>query len=203
MSDAEPLEPFLSHVFKESWEVFKEDPVLYIVAALIQTLLGVFTLGLLLGPLYIGMVRIIAARRRGEAAGIGDIFGMAEWGAGIVAFILIAIGVIVGSIFLILPGIAFALFASLTFHAIALDDDGAVDAIKTSFGVIKDNFANVFVLMLLLTVLSMVGSVVWIGSLVTAPFTAVAMTVAYQRMTQAAPVAGELSAASGQPTAQV
>lgn len=196
MSDAEPLEPFMNHVFSESWREFSEEPALYILAGLVVIAGTIVSLGLLLAPLSVGMARLVAARRRGEAASVGDVLSHAEWGGGIVVGILIAVGVSIGLLFLVVPGLLFAFFSSLTLHAMALEDEGPIDAIKTSFSLVKDHAANLFVLSVVLTALASAGGAIMLGALLTTPFILIAYTVAYQRITLAGTAHFEPSAGS-------
>ena len=59
---------------------------------------------------------------------MADVFGgFSKFGASLIAFLLIGVGVLIGSFFLFVPGLVFGLLMAFTFHAIAIDDEDAID----------------------------------------------------------------------------
>jgi uncharacterized membrane protein len=182
--EPEPVGSFVEYVGGESWNVFKQDAVLYILASLAVTVGSIVSLGLLSGPLTVGFLNIVHKRQRGEEASVGDIAsGFDKFVPSFLAMIIIGVCVVLGSC-LIVAGLIFAFFAAFTFHAVAFEDAPAVDAIKRSFVVVKDNLVNTIALLLGIAVLSAVGSMVIIGFIVTSPLGMVATVIAWQRITQ-------------------
>lgn len=173
----------IQDIFTRSWDVFKKDAVLYIVASLIVGVVGSLTVGILAGPLTIGFIRLTRDRLKGQEVGAGDVFGgMSMLIPSLIATILIAIAVTIGSLLLVLPGIAVAVLCAYTYHVMAYDDASVGDALKGSFELVKNNLLLVIILMVLVGILNMIGSVVVVGVLLTAPFSLVAMTVAFEHM---------------------
>lgn len=173
----------IQSIFTRSWEVFKKDPVLYIVASLIVGVVGTVSLGILAAPLMVGFIRLTRNRMRGEEVGAGDVFGgMSALIPSLIAAILIAIGVGIGSLLLVLPGIAVAVIFSYAFHLIAYDDANVGDALKGSFELVKNNILLVILVMVLIGILNSIGGVVVVGVLLTGPFSMVASTVAFEEM---------------------
>ena len=78
----------------------------------------------------------------------------------ILASLLVGIIVTIGFVLLILPGIVLAFFLMFTFVALMLDESNPLQAIGRSFGVVKDNFASVFVFFLVLIALAVLVGVV-------------------------------------------
>lgn len=66
----------------------------------------------------------------------------------------------VGTLLLIIPGIIISFFLMFTFVALMLDDLGAFQAIGASLRVVRDNFAVVFVLFLVMVALGVLAGVV-------------------------------------------
>jgi membrane-anchored glycerophosphoryl diester phosphodiesterase (GDPDase) len=173
----------IQDIFSRTWEAFKKDAVLYIIAALIVMVVGTVTLGILAGPLTVGFIRLTRDRMKGQEVGAGDVFaGMSALIPSLIAVILIAIGVSIGTMLLVLPGLAVGVLCAFALHFIAYDDASVGDALKNSFELVKNNILLVIILMVLVGILNSLGSVVVVGVLVTAPFSMVAMNVAFEHM---------------------
>ncbi len=172
----------IQQIFTRSWGVFKEDMVLYIIASLIVAVVGGLSLGILMPTLMVGFVKLVRKRMAGEEASAGDVFDFSAFVPALIVGIIIGVGVMVGSMLLVLPGIAVALVTGYSFHFIAYDDAGVGDALKGSFELVKDNIVLVLILMLILGVLNGIGSAVVLGALLTGPFSMVASTIAFEEM---------------------
>ncbi len=111
--------------------------------------------------------------------------------------LLVAIGIGVGTLLCLLPGIAFAFIACFAILAVFLEKKGGVDAITRSFELVKADPLRTFLVLLVYGVLSFVARVVLgivvpgrfyfmhsvvgaIGSIAIAPFGLVALTLLYQ-----------------------
>ena len=187
MTEVIQTENLVESSLSESWALFKDDLVLYVVASLLVFVISAVSLGLCAGPMIVGFIKLVSKRMRGEAGTATDVFeGFSEFGASLIAMILIGVGVIIGSILLVLPGVIFAFITAFTFHAIALDGAGATAAIGQSYTLIKENLAPSFALLLILAVLNAIGGSIIFGSLLATPFSLIVMTFAYQRLRGAA-----------------
>jgi len=188
MTDAIQTENLVESSLREGWALFKNDLVLYVVASLLVFVISVVSLGLCAGPMIVGFIKLVRKRMRGETGTATDVFeGFSEFGASLIAMILIGLGVFIGSMLLIVPGVLFAFITAFTFHAIALDGLGATAAIGQSYNLIKENLAPSFVLLLIVAALNAIGGSVIFGSLLTTPFSLIVMTFAYQRLQGTAP----------------
>ena len=177
------VEPFLRQVFAESWELFKRDPALFILAGLVVILLGVVTAGILAGPLTVGFVLIVRARRRGETASVGGVFdGVRYFLTSLVVSLVILLGVLIGSALLFLPGLIVAFILMYAYQLIAYREAGIGESLKGSFSLVKEQLGPSLVLFLLLAILNAIGGAVVFGSLLTFPFTLVALTLAYEKL---------------------
>ena len=183
MTDAIQTENLVESSLRESWGLFKDDLVLYLVATLLVFVISAVTLGICAGPMIVGFIQLVRKRMRGQDATATDVFdGFSEFGASLIAMILIGLGVFIGSMLLVLPGVIFGFITAFTFHAIALDGLGATTAIGQSFTLIKENLAPSFALLLIVAVLNAIGGSIIFGSLLTTPFSLIVMTIAYQRL---------------------
>lgn len=183
MTEANEAESLVETSLSESWELFKDDLVLYVVAILLVFVVSGITLGLCSGAMIVGFIKLVNKRIHGEAGTATDVFeGFSEFGASLIAMILIVLGVFIGVMLLVIPGVIFAFVTAFTFHAIALDGVGATTAIGQSYTLIKENLAPCFVLLVIVAVLNAIGGSIIFGSLLTTPFSLIVMTFAYQRL---------------------
>ncbi len=179
----EPVDSFLKDVGKQTWELFAKDPVTHVVAALLVSILGVLSLCILLGPLVVGYLELVQRARRGEQVSFNDVFsGFGQFLPALVLGLLIGAGVTIGSIFLVLPGVAFAVFTCLAFPALAYSGLGPVEAIKRSFQLVRDNLVNVVATLFVLAVLQSLGGAVLFGVILTAPLSMIALALTYERI---------------------
>ena len=178
------VEGFVQGVFNESFAAFKKDLVLYILAGLIVVFVGGFSLGILMGPLVVGFVQLARRRRRGEAATVSQIFdGMSSFGAAFLLTLIIAIGCFIGSMLLFVPALIVGLIVMFSFQVMVYKDAGVGDALKGSFELVKAHFVPSLVLFILLFVLNAIAGAIFIGAAVTVPFSLVATTIAYEKLT--------------------
>lgn len=183
MTDAMQTENLVESSLRESWGLFKDDLVLYLVATLLVFVISAVTLGICAGPMFVGFIQLVRKRMRGQEGTATDVFdGFSEFGASLIAMILIGLGVFIGSVLLVLPGLIFGFITAFTFHAIALEGLGATSAIGRSYTLIKENLAPSFALLLIVAVLNAIGGSIIFGSLLTTPFSLIVMTIAYQQL---------------------
>lgn len=183
MTDAIQTENLVESSLRESWALFKDDLVLYLVATLLVFVISAVTLGICAGPMIVGFIQLVRKRMQGQEGTATDVFdGFSEFGASLIAMILIGIGVFIGTVLMVLPGLIFGFITAFTFHAIALDGLGATSAIGQSYTLIKENLAPSFALLLIVAVLNAIGGSIIFGSLLTTPFSLIVMTIAYQRL---------------------
>jgi uncharacterized membrane protein len=183
----ESLEAFLEVVLRDSWELFKKNALVFVLASLLATMVAAVSLGILAGPLFVGLIEVVRRAQRGESVQVSDVFGRFDsFVSSTLALILIGIAVCIGSLLLLAPGLLAALFSGFTLHAIAFERSTAADAIKRSFRVVKDHFIQSIALFVLISLAHSVGGAVVLGLLLTIPLSIVVLTLAYERMVPAA-----------------
>lgn len=187
MTETDRTEDVVQGALSEAWNLFASDFVLWIVAGLILTVGSIVSLGILAGPLTVGFVQLVERRRRGESGSVVDVFdGFSKFVASLIAFLLIGVGVLIGSFLLVVPGLLFGLAMAFTFHAIAIDDEDAIGGMKRSFELIRESPALSAVFLVIVLVLSGVGGSVVFGTLLTTPFSLLLMNLAYVRLSELA-----------------
>ena len=182
----------------DGWRVFVRDIGVLIVAGFIAVLLSGITIGILGGPLYAGLTAMILGRvRDGRPPQIGDVFSRFDrFGAYLLAFYVLVIGIAVGTVLFIVPGLY---LGAIWFYVFPLMVDRGLsvgDALRESRQMANANKLGSHMLtVLVLGVISLVASGVVgaglrdsnfaLGTLVQGivlPFTLAVIVAAYARV---------------------
>lgn len=183
MAEPEPFDQFVINVVRESWEVFKRDALLFVLAAALLGLVSVLTLGLLAGPVTIGFIEMVRRSRRGEPLAMSMLFDRFDtFVPSLVALVLIAISVTIGMALLVVPGLLVLLFVPYTLHVIAYESSTGITALQRSFDLVKGYFLHTLALLLVISAAHAVGGAVVFGVLITAPLSLIALTLGFERL---------------------
>jgi len=163
----------------EGWAIVKADIWMF---ALLTLVVCVINIGLLTGPLQVGMHIYIMKRMFGRRAEFGDLFqGFNFFLPSFVAWLLISIFTGVASIFFIIPGLIVAAMYKFTYLFIF---DKGLDfwpAMQASHAVVKNDYLGFTLFLLLLFCVNLLGVLCcFVGLLVTMPISIAAITVAYR-----------------------
>jgi|Deesub1362B_J571_1020462.scaffolds.fasta_scaffold00511_9 hypothetical protein len=111
----------------------------------------------------------------------------------LISAIIIAIGIFIGTLLLVIPGLIFALLVIFTIQEVMIAGKDATSAISGSIELVKRNFGNVLIyaviLMILASIVSMaLGMVPFIGNAITSllitPYIGTSITYAYLQLTE-------------------
>ncbi|WP_194166763.1 hypothetical protein [Mycolicibacterium sp. P9-22] len=137
---------------------------------------------------YIGGILDIA---NGVPVTAGSFFKPRHIGPVIIATVLVGIATAIGNALCYLPGLIVSIFAFFTTVALLDRNLSAIDAIKASIDITKNNFVQVLITWLLFAVIIFVGSLLCgIGIIVAAPVAILFEVYAFRRLTggQVAPL---------------
>ena len=99
----------IKSVLKQAFDLLLKDVLPLIVAAFIAGLLTTLTLGILGGPLFAGLLRMLMRRvRDNHTPQIGDVFYFERFGSFVAAFYAVAILTAIGFALLVVPGLYLA-----------------------------------------------------------------------------------------------
>lgn len=179
-------------LLKNTWNIFQKDLVTYIIGALI-TIFGSIIL-ITSAPLAYGLAHMAAKGTRGEKIEVTDVFAgfkldkfIQSW----LLFLIIMIPIFIGFLLLVIPGIIISIaFAIIFLYALPLmvvNGTGAVDSLKESLEMAKTNPQDTIILVVLVMVLNAIGSAIWIGTILTMPFTMLMLILALPMVTGAKP----------------
>jgi hypothetical protein len=168
----------LGAVFKHGWRLYLKDIVHLLVATLVATALSIVTIGILAGPLYAGLYKMVVGRvRDGAAPKWHDVFeGLDRFWAylGAALFLLITIGL---ASITIVGGVLLATIWLYVFPLMVDKRMGIGEALGASYELVRRNgFWEHLALVILLMVINSIGGP---AALVTAPLTIVTIVAAY------------------------
>ncbi|MCM1986388.1 glycerophosphoryl diester phosphodiesterase membrane domain-containing protein [Methanococcoides seepicolus] len=164
-------------IFSRSWNAFKDNVAAFIVATIIVVFGSIFIVTI--APLFYGLTYMAVKGLRGEKVEINDVFEgfnrfVKSWVLLLVSVILIGIGYML----LILPGLILSILLIYSFPLLVIKDYGAMDAIKESIDISKQNFVDSLVLFIIVAIISAIGGITYIVSLVTIPIITLALVAA-------------------------
>ncbi len=166
---------------KDSWEAFKNGYVAYIIGAGIAVLGSMFIITA--APLLFGLYHMAIKGLKGEEVEIADVL----WGFGrfLRSWALLIVGgiiILVGLILLIVPGLVLVVLLQYSIPAIVLTECGAIEGLRKSFNLAKKNFALSILIAATSFVLNFIGWSIWIGWLISTPFTTLLVSRAAMRL---------------------
>jgi hypothetical protein len=195
MSDLNQLDRVLTKILEESWEVLWKDAFLYVLAALVYVALVACSLGIFSGIATVGFCILIQRRRLGQEVGVLTIlsgFGFAL--SSTLAMLIMFVGITIGTLLLVLPGLFLMAAWSFTFYAMAAEDLGPGAALGRSYGIFREHALLVIVLLIVLAIVNTVGGAVFVGQLLTIPYSMIAMAIAFEKLAGAELPQGQATA---------
>ena len=184
MAELEPYDKFAMSVTRDTWELLKRDPFMFLIAALLVSLLSAVSLGLIAGPLSAGFIELTRRARRSEPLAVGIVFSRFDTLIpSAVAFVLITLALLVGLCLLLLPGLIVAVTTMFTLPVMTYENSGGVSGIRRSFELVRAHVGHALVLLLIVALLHGLGSLLVVGMFVTVPLSLIPLTIGYERLT--------------------
>lgn len=109
----------------------------------------------------------------------------------LIASVIIAIGTFIGFMLLIIPGIIWLLLVAFSIQIVMLENLDGVEAVKRSIMLVKENFGDTLIFLLVLLIILLIISFVLglipvigsaLASLVTTTYSGVALTIGYLQL---------------------
>jgi uncharacterized membrane protein len=164
------------------WDLVKVDMVAWIVGALLMLVLSGVVPVILQGAMIIGLHIMAIKRIQGRTPEFADVFkGFNYFVPGLVAALLIMVGVSIGMLLCIIPGLVIAAATMFSYLFIVDRNMDFWPAIQASHEVVKLDYLGFTLFLVALGVLQIVGALLcFVGLLVTLPIMYCAITVAYK-----------------------
>jgi len=142
--------------------------------ALIFVVLQILTAGIWRGALRI---------TDGHSFGVGELFDGFDKAQVVIAALLVALGTFVGLVLCIIPGVIFAFLTMFTIPFVVDRQMTAMDAIKASIQLVRENVGNTFLYFLLAYVVTLIGACLClVGLLVAYPVVLVGYAYTFRRL---------------------
>jgi hypothetical protein len=189
VSDLNQLDRTLTQILEETWEILWKDAFLYLLAGLLCTVLVGISLGVLGGVALVGFALLIERRRQGHDVGPAVVFsGFEFFVPATLALVVMLVGVSLGLVLLVLPGLFLLAAWSLTFCAMARERLTAGEALARSYGIFRDHALIVVVLLIVLGLVNSIAGVLIFAQLISIPYSLIALSVAYDKLSATSPV---------------
>ena len=133
------------------------------------TVIGILAIPAVLGGYVESMIRMA----RGEKVGIGDFFktGFNRFGTLLGTTILSFLGIIIGFLCLIIPGIYLMIRWYFLYQNIVDRDASVFESFKQSSDMVAGQFWIILTLVILIAVIQAIGGTLVVGTIVTIPYT--------------------------------
>lgn len=129
---------------------------------------------------YIGGVLDIA---NGQQVSIGSFFRPRNVGNVVIAGLIVGILTSIGMFLCVIPGLIVSIFLMFTIVALLDRNLAPIDSIKTSFNIVKENFAPALLTWLVMLVIAVVGALLCgVGLLVAVPLAILIEVYAYRKL---------------------
>jgi hypothetical protein len=181
----EPVHIDLTQTLSRSWATFARRPGTHLAAFVIVLGGGLLTLGLAGAPLLVGYLRMIERLRRDEPAEVGDVLeGLSSFAPAFVAGAVTTAAVVAGSVLIVLPGVVVAVVWSYGLWFVALEGQGGVQALASSWRLARRQASSLVLLLLAAAGLNLLGALVVVGVLVTGPLALIFLTHGFRELTE-------------------
>jgi uncharacterized membrane protein len=166
----------------EGWAMVKDDLGVYVALALVTFVLGSMVPFIIQGPLTAGFFIFAMNKTLKRRAEFDDLFtGFNFFIPALLASLVIAVFVAVGTALCIIPGIVVAASCKFTYLFIVDKRMDFWQAIRSSHAVVKYDYFGFTMFLVALTLLNVLGFICClVGTLVTIPISVAAITVAYR-----------------------
>ena len=175
------IEETINDIVKKAYTLFKKQYVAFILGTLVALVGMIFIITI--PPLIFGISFMCVKLVKGEKIEISDVFKgfnyfFRSWALLVTGFF----SVLVGLVFLIIPGLLLIVLFQYAVAIAILEDRGAISSLKRSYALGKENFTFSVVFLILMMVIDGLGSYTRIGVLITTPFTMLCTVLAAKKL---------------------
>jgi hypothetical protein len=168
---------------RAAWSQLARRPGTYVVAWLCLLAGTVVSLGIAGPALLVGLIRLIERDRRGEPVAIGHMLdGFAAFSPALLAGAALLAGTVLGSLLIVLPGLAVAVMWAFAPWFVALDGQRGATALRSAWALARDHLGSVLLVLVAVAGLNILGGVVVVGLLVSGPLGLIFMTLCFHEL---------------------
>jgi len=179
---------------KKAWDLYIEEPLPFILAAIIFTLLEVLTAGILTGPVICGYIYMTFKKIKGERISFEDSFwGFHHLEKTFIPGLLYAVIVIGGFSLFIIPGVIFGAMLIYAFPLVVDKNLATLDAFKESWELTSKNILEHSLFYLVVSLIGISGALLFgVGVVFTLPLGIIPFAIAYYSFTYPAEEKAEI-----------
>lgn len=175
------MEETINDVVTKAHNHFKKQYVAFILGTLVALACMIFIITI--PPLIFGIYFMCVKAVKGEKIEISDVFtGFNYFFRSWVLLVAGFFSVIIGLVFLIIPGLLLMMVFQYAIAIAILEDRGAISSLKRSYALGTKNFKFSIVFWILMAIIGGIGSATGLGVLITIPFSALCTTLAAQKL---------------------
>ena len=166
----------------DGWQLISGDLFVIVLASLVGSIVANVTFGILAGAFAVGINILLTRKILYNKVDMGDLFkGIKHWLDGLLAVIVIAVFVFLGSLLCIIPGFVVAAMYMFTFHFIFDKRLGFWEAMQASHNIVKRDYFGYTIFLVVIGLINILGVIAcFVGVLVTIPWGQAAVTIAYR-----------------------
>jgi len=162
------IEQILNESVKKTWNLFKKQYVALILGTLITVVLGCVIITL--PPLIFGLYMMCLEVMKGKTVKAGDVFkGFDHFFLSLGIFIIGFIGITIGLIAFVIPGLLFMVMIIYTIAIAMTEKTGVIGSFQRSWDIAKKNFPLTVMLVLIILAVGALLSFTGIGILIALP----------------------------------
>jgi len=161
----------LGKVLGDTFDSYKSDAGIHMLATLVTSLLSGASFSLLSGTMQVGYMRMMDKRARGEPIELGDVFkGFDTFATSLALMILWGILLTIGFMLCIVPGLLVAPLGPVALYLIAQGETNPVAALQRAWGYVQPQLLMAVLGVILLAVIGSIGAIAcYVGIFLTLP----------------------------------
>jgi len=160
----------IAHILNRAWQLFCQAPLTHILSTMLLLLFSILSLGILLGPLSVGYLKLAAKEVRNEATELEDLAtGFQYFTSSVLTSIIVVYGGICAATLFLLPGLLIFFISMYALSFVAFENNKAITSLQRSWYMIKQHPRNHLLFALVLLALNILGILSILGIFISIP----------------------------------
>jgi uncharacterized membrane protein len=175
------VESNIQGTLTEGFEIYRKQFVALIIGMMIAAIGSILVITA--PPLFFGMYMMARKVTRGQKTEAVDVLkGFDYFVTSWIMTLAAGVAIIIGLMCLVVPGLLLLVLLQYSVAIAVSEKIGAIDALKKSYNMGKQNITYSIILLLFLSVINTIGGALQIGWILTFPYTILCTTIAAQKL---------------------